>query len=127
MLQLHGPPALSAFRIQKLLGRLSALDDAVSGVDAGFMHFVDLEAPLTPQQRGVLDALLRYGPRRDPIAAGGESGLVVPRIGAVSPWSSKATDIAQVCGLKHVRRIERGVAYTVRAARPLGRQRLAQL
>jgi phosphoribosylformylglycinamidine synthase len=127
MLQLHGPPALSAFRIQKLLGRLSALDDAVSGVDAGFMHFVDLEAPLTPQQRGVLDALLRYGPRRDPIAAGAESVLVVPRIGTISPWSSKATDIAQVCGLKHVRRIERGVAYTVRAARPLGRQRLAQL
>jgi phosphoribosylformylglycinamidine synthase len=64
MLQLHGPPALSAFRIQKLLGRLNALDGAVTGVAAGFMHFVDLEAPLSAQERSVLDALLRYGPRR---------------------------------------------------------------
>ena len=87
------------------------------------MHFVDLGAPLTAQQRSVLDALLRYGPRRDPIAAGGESVLVVPRIGTISPWSSKATDIAQVCGLTQVRRIERGIAYTLRAAGPLGRQR----
>jgi phosphoribosylformylglycinamidine synthase len=127
MLQLHGPSALSAFRIHKLLTRLRALDAAVAGVDAGFRHFIDLEAPLTDAQRGVLDALLRYGPRRAAIAGGGECVLVVPRIGTISPWSSKATDIAQVCGLAAVRRIERGIAYTVRAARPLGAERLAQL
>jgi phosphoribosylformylglycinamidine synthase len=57
----------------------------------------------------------------------GEQLLVVPREGTISPWSSKATDIARVCGLDTVRRIERGIAYTVRASTPLGRGRLATL
>ena len=37
--------------------------------------------------------------------------LVVPRLGTISPWSTKATDIAQHCGLSGVLRIERGVVY----------------
>src|SRR5256885_14987296 len=53
--------------------------------------------------------------------------LVVPRSGTISPWSSKATDIARVCGLAGVRRIERGIEYRVRATRPLGSERLARL
>jgi phosphoribosylformylglycinamidine synthase len=127
MLQLYGPPALSAFRIQKLLDRLSALAADVRGVDARYVHFVDLAAPLSGAQRGVLDALLRYGPRRAGGADGGASVLVVPRIGTISPWSSKATDIARVCGLDSVRRIERGIAYQVHAPRTLGPERLARL
>src|SRR6266513_1079029 len=117
MLQIPGAPALSAFRIAKLLGRLGALEPTVTALAARFMHFAELAQ------------LLTYGPRPEaPAEAGaGECVLVVPRSGTISPWSSKATDIVRVCGLAGVRRIERGIEYRVRAARPLGSERLARL
>src|SRR6266853_1953304 len=129
MLQIPGPPALSAFRIAKLLDRLGALEPAVTGLAARFMHFAELAQPLSAPEREVLAQLLTYGPRlQAPAEAGaGECLLVVPRTGTISPWSSKATDIARVCGLAGVRRIERGIEYRVRAARPLGSERLARL
>ncbi|HYC10620.1 MAG TPA: hypothetical protein VEC10_13350, partial [Steroidobacteraceae bacterium] len=132
MLQLAGPPALSAFRLAKLLDRLSALDSAVRGLDAQFMHFADLAQPLGTDERARLAELLSYGPcqampEHGAGATGGESILVVPRIGTISPWSSKATDIARVCGLSHVRRLERGIAYRLRAVRPLESARLKRL
>ena len=129
MLQIPGPPALSAFRIAKLLGRLGALEPAVTGLAARFMHFVELAQPLSGPEREVLAQLLTYGPRLEaPAPAGaGECLLVVPRSGTISPWSSKATDIARVCGLEGVRRIERGIEYRVGAARPLGSECLARL
>ncbi|HKD54122.1 MAG TPA: phosphoribosylformylglycinamidine synthase [Steroidobacteraceae bacterium] len=119
MLQLPGPRALSAFRIAKLLERLRALSSAVTGLDARFVHFVDLAESLTGAERAILDALLSYGPR-EPLVTddSGTQVLVVPRAGTISPWSSKATDIAHVCGLGSVRRIERGIAYRVHAASP---------
>jgi phosphoribosylformylglycinamidine synthase len=132
MLQLAGSPALSAFRVAKLLERLSAVDAAVRGLEAQFMHFADLAQPLSSVERARLDELLTYGPRQA-MPAGGASGtdgeciLVVPRIGTISPWSSKATDIARVCGLSHVRRLERGIAYRLRAERPLEGARLKRL
>ena len=52
-------------------------------------------------------------------AASASRILIVPRAGTISPWSSKATDIAQVCGLRTVRRLERGIEYGLAAARPL--------
>jgi phosphoribosylformylglycinamidine synthase len=129
MLQLPGAPALSSFRLAKLLARLRALEPAVTGLDSRFIHFIDLERPLTRQELGILERLLTYGPR---IAASlkegeGEQLLVVPRPGTVSPWSSKATDIARVCGLEAVRQIERGIVYRVLAAVSLGRDRLLEL
>jgi len=129
MLQIPGPPALSAFRIAKLLGRLGALEPAVTALAARFVHFAELAQPLSAPEREVLAQLLTYGPRLTaPAEAGaGECVLVVPRSGTISPWSSKATDIARVCGLAGVRRIERGIEYRVRAARPLGSARLARL
>src|SRR5207302_428157 len=87
-------------------------------------------AKITVLEAGATVAqLLTYGPRPEaPAEAGaGECVLVVPRSGTISPWSSKATDIARVCGLAGVRRIERGIEYRVRAARPLGSERLARL
>src|SRR5215472_9122175 len=104
MLQIPGGPALSAFRIAKLLDRLSALESAVNGLDARFMHFVELAQPLAAADSAILAQLLSYGARHAAAAAdGGECLLVVPRVGTISPWSSKATDIAQVCGLGSVR------------------------
>src|SRR6185437_6725649 len=77
----------------------------------------------------ILQQLLTYGPRA-PAASQGEEGerlLVVPRAGTISPWSSKATDIAHVCGLSAVERIERGIEYRIAARAPLGPERLSQI
>jgi phosphoribosylformylglycinamidine synthase len=127
-LQLAGPPALSDFRIAKLLGRLRALEPAVAALEARFMHFVELAQPLSASEQAILAQLLIYGPRL-PAAANenGERLLVVPRAGTISPWSSKATDIAQVCGLSSVRRIERGIDYRLQAAPALGGERLRRV
>jgi phosphoribosylformylglycinamidine synthase len=129
MLLIPGAPALSSFRIAKLLARLQALQPQVTALESSFVHFVDLERELVAAERDVLVRLLTYGPRAeaDAGAARGERLLVVPREGTISPWSSKATDIARVCGLDPVRRIERGIMYTLVCSGPLGRERLAAL
>ena len=122
MLILRGSPALSQFRLQKLLEDLAAagLPDGripVSALSAEFVHLVDLGGELTPAERGVLEKLLTYGPRHAAVPPdGGTAGLtlvVAPRPGTISPWSSKATDIAHICGLAGVKRIERVIAYTI--------------
>ncbi len=127
MLRIPGAPALSAFRIAKLLERLQALEPSVSSLDACFTHFADLARPLAPAQRVVLDQLLTYGPRLPAGKLDGQSVFVVPRAGTISPWSSKATDIAQVCGLDAVLRLERGIEYRLRATRALDRAALTRL
>ena len=128
ILQLPGPTALSTFRIAKLIERLQALEPAVSALHARFMHFVELAQPLSAAQQSILAQLLSYGSRRaQPAEEPGELLLVTPRAGTISPWSSKATDIAQVCGLAGVRRIERGIAYRLQAAASLGNERLRRL
>ena len=130
MLQLPGARALSAFRIAKLLTRLATLEPAVRSLDARFIHFVDTAHPLEAGERQILERLLTYGPRPEgPSAADpvGDTLLIVPREGTISPWSSKATDIAHVCGLTAIRRIERGIEYRLLDTQPLGPERLAAL
>ena len=109
MLEIPGAPALSAFRIAKLLDRLTAIEPAVTGLAARFVHFADLSAPLSAAESAVLGQLLTYGPNLpvDAAAGEGERVLIVPRLGTISPWSSKATDIVRVCGLESVRRVLR--------------------
>ena len=113
MLELAGAPALSDFRLDKLLRALRAIDPRVDAVSARFMHFADLQRPLSDREQAVLERLLTYGPRRPAAAASGQQLLVVPRPGTISPWSSKATDIAHVCGLDAIRRLERGTEYSI--------------
>ena len=113
ILCLKGDSALSAFRLQRLQDRLKAAVGEVSGVAADYWHVTALRRALAEDERRRLGALLE---ERE---AGGEAGelfLVVPRIGTISPWSSKATDIAWNCGLEAVERIERGIAYRVTLA-----------
>jgi phosphoribosylformylglycinamidine synthase len=116
MLRLSGRPAHSQFRLDRLCVELRAVVPAVSGVASLYLHFVDLDYPLSGPQHEVLERLLTYGPSQEAGAPGGQGLLVVPRPGTISPWSSKATDIAHICGLEAVRRIERGVLYTLRRA-----------
>ncbi len=113
MLILRGSPALSPFRLQKLQQDLVAAGLPVSGLAAEFVHVVDVARELTGQERGILDQLLTYGPRRESAGIQGIAQVVVPRPGTISPWSSKATDIAHICGLTAIKRIERVVAYTI--------------
>ncbi|HYM42482.1 MAG TPA: phosphoribosylformylglycinamidine synthase [Steroidobacteraceae bacterium] len=128
MLEIPGAPALSAFRIAKLLDRLTAIEPAVRGLSARFVHFADLGQPLNEAQHGVLAQLLSYGPSLPAdSASGGARVLIVPRAGTISPWSSKATDIVRVCGLSQVRRVERGIEYRLHSAQPLAAAQLMRL
>ncbi len=108
-----GSPALSIFRQEKLFNQVQAVLPGVTQLTAHFMHFVDTDKPLTDTETEVLEKLLRYGPHMDAVSSEGKLFLVVPRAGTISPWSSKATDIAHNCSLQSVNRIERGVAYHV--------------
>ena len=122
MLILPGAPALSAFRTKKLTALVSSKIAADVDIIAEFVHFVDLNVELNQAQQSTLEELLHYGPAFDASLSGGsqheerlEQGyqlfLVTPRPGTISPWSSKATDIAHNTGLGGVKRLERGVAY----------------
>ncbi|MCC6869531.1 MAG: phosphoribosylformylglycinamidine synthase [Burkholderiales bacterium] len=117
ILTLAGRPALSPFRVAKLLRTLQEIRPGhrFLHIGAAFRHFVALNRTLTRAERGVLEALLTYGPvpGSEDAISGGTELVVVPRPGTISPWSSRATDIAQNCGLDAVQRIERGVAYRV--------------
>ncbi|HEX5093777.1 MAG TPA: phosphoribosylformylglycinamidine synthase, partial [Burkholderiales bacterium] len=114
LLQLRGARALSEFRIAKLLPQLQRVQPAIRAIQAEYRHFVELDAPLPAGGEALLERLLRYGEAPAAPAPGDTLYLVVPRIGTLSPWASKATDIAHNCGLAGVRRIERGTCYYVR-------------
>ncbi len=116
MLALRGAPALSAFRHEKLLSVLQSKVPAVTGLYGEFMHFADLAQPLSADEQKVLGQILRYGPKAQAEEPNGQLFLVVPRPGTISPWSSKATDIAHKCGLSQLKRLERGVAYYIQAS-----------
>ena len=115
MLILPGSNALSAFRNHRLLSQLQAVAPAIVGIRARFVHFIDTSAALSEADIARLGAMLTYG---EPAAEQPQDGaieafFVIPRLGTISPWASKATDIAHNCGMAHVHRIERGVAYSV--------------
>ncbi|MDT0323838.1 hypothetical protein, partial [Streptomyces millisiae] len=107
---LRGSPALSAFRITRLLALFAEKQLPVTDIYAEYMHFAELSAPLSGSEQGKLSSLLKYGPSLAEHEPFGKLILVTPRPGTISPWSSKATDIAHNCGLTQVKRIERGVA-----------------
>jgi phosphoribosylformylglycinamidine synthase len=108
-----GASALSEFRRQRLLSALLNVSGGVSALHGRFVHFVNSSAPLTVSERERVAALLTYGDRAPNAPADGQRFLVIPRLGTLSPWASKATDIARNCGLASVLRIERGVEYTL--------------
>jgi phosphoribosylformylglycinamidine synthase len=113
MLKIPGSSALSKFRIQKLLADLQAIEPAINHVSASFVHFAELENELSAADNEILLQLLAYGSDADNSnQLQGQSYYVVPRPGTISPWSSKATEIAQRCGLAIVR-LERGIEYTL--------------
>ncbi|HAS4563735.1 TPA: phosphoribosylformylglycinamidine synthase [Vibrio cholerae] len=124
---LRGSPALSEFRVNKLLTACREQQLPVIGIYAEFMHFADLKAELNPQELEKLEKLLTYGPTIQEHEPQGLLLLVTPRPGTISPWSSKATDIAHNCGLHGIKRLERGTAYYVEAETALTAAQIATL
>ena len=109
--EFEGGNALSPFRIQQILPRLQSLVPAIQGLSAHFVHWVASVEPLATADQTRLQALLTYGAPFVPVKSKASSLIVVaPRLGTVSPWASKATDIAHNCGLR-LKRIERVTAY----------------
>lgn len=117
MLILNGAVALSASRKAKLLSELAnaaelaSLESRIGDIDAQFVYFVELISPISDaEQQEKLSAILEG----EQISLGNISEnqvLITPRIGTISPWSSKATEILQRCGLSEVERVERGILY----------------
>ncbi len=115
---LRGRAALSAARSARALAKVQTIAPAATGVTARWVHLVAVARPLTAPEQAQLDQMLAYGPSDAADAAATISPAqtrvwVTPRLGTTSPWSSKATDIAHVCGLAAVQRIERAIEYTV--------------
>jgi phosphoribosylformylglycinamidine synthase len=125
MLRLRGGSALSPFRLEKLASALKTAAPQVSHIYAEYWHFCALGRDLRANEIAILEKLLKYAPeevsrislegaaKRHVEHAAGELLLVLPRPGTISPWSTKATDIAHRCGLEAVDRIERGVAFYI--------------
>ncbi len=132
MLILRGAAALSAFRLAKLAQKLLDLHSEIRLLHTEYVHFAELNSPLSTEQQGILDQLLSYGPKT---VGGGLKGvpgdarllLVVPRPGTISPWSSKATDIAHNSGLKQLVRLERGISFYLAMPADLSAEQLGKL
>jgi phosphoribosylformylglycinamidine synthase len=114
MLELPGQPALSNFRLAKLTRVLKRADERLDSVEARFVYLVDTSARLSKKDRSRLDALLLSGDKPGKLGRAARRLYVVPRPGTISPWSSKATDIAKACDIDAVERIERGICYALK-------------
>ncbi|MBN2372044.1 MAG: phosphoribosylformylglycinamidine synthase [Vicinamibacteria bacterium] len=113
MLRLRGGAALSKFRLDKLNALVRSIRPGFAVASALHWHFIEIDREPSPEERAILERLLCYGNPAPRDEARERLFLVTPRPGTISPWSSKATDIARQCGLTAVRRIERGTAYRV--------------
>ncbi len=109
MLQIYGDSPFSRFRSDKLLSELQAVAPEIASFNARYIHFVALDESLSGEQQAMLEDLL--GSTGKSAGSGDLSVWVVPRIGTISPWSSKAKDIAHHCGLQSVQGLERGIQY----------------
>ena len=119
ILKLQGPSALSDFRRGRLLAALQTAEPTVTELDARYVHLVETSGELDSAARERLQSILEYGQMPGASLDGNLEYLIVPRLGTLSPWSSKATDIAHHCRLESVLRIERGMHYTIQTAASL--------
>ena len=106
MIVLEGLPALSPFRRERLQARLSAIAPDLRLLGAWFTYWVAPEAGASPDPL-VLQRILQAAGERQPLADGAVSRFVLPRLGTISPWASKATELLHGARLP-VQRVERG-------------------
>lgn len=126
MLTYKGVSALPLFRKQQLLKQLKIIQPSIKNISAEYMHFVDSTENLNPKDNKRLKQLLDYGEKfKDPRTK--HSIIIIPKIGTISPWSSKATDIARNSELNSVMRIERGTIYYLETDQPPQMHSIANL
>lgn len=113
--ELQGGRALSDFRARRALEALAKVCPQVEAVSGRFVHFVHAERELSETEKSRLASLLDYEDAAEDVRAD-LSFMVVPRLGTISPWASKATDIARNCGIDPVLRVERGTVYQIALA-----------
>ncbi len=116
MLSLRGSVALSPFRLSKTMESLRASAPNIKSISTEFMHFAFSHATFSADEQAKLAQILTYGPKDSTHDQQGDLFLVTPRIGTISPWASRATDIAKNCGLEHLLRLERGIVYYVQTS-----------
>ncbi len=116
MLIIRGSQAFLDSRLNALRQNLVLAGLPVQGLSADFVHLVATVGVLSAENRSVLEQILTYGPTRTARSLNGLLKIVAPRLGTISPWSSKASDIARICGLDAVERIERVVAFAIDTA-----------
>ena len=116
MLMLAGQAALSGFRLARRLESLQRIDGRVTGLEARYQYLVDVDGEPGDALRARLHDLLLADDPVFSFADGAYELLVAPRPGTISPWSSKATDIARACGLDSVRRVERATCHALQCS-----------
>ncbi len=127
MLELLGQTALSDFRVAKLTRSLKRVNESVESLQASYVYFVATNQDLSSKERTRLNALLLSGDKPLKPKKGATTLYVVPRPGTISPWSSKATDIAKACDIGAVDRIERGVCYALKFTGKVSADELTEL
>jgi len=113
MLTLQGADALSQFRSDKLATTMARNGISPTAIHAHYIHIAEVAKTWSKTETEQLARLLNHEPDLFDKHAADSLFLVVPRIGTISPWSSKATDIAALCGIKDLTRLERGIAYHI--------------
>ncbi len=121
-----GISALSEFRRTKLLKQLQAIQPEIQDVSAEYIHFVSTNRASAIGEDDRLEKLLTYDTPYENVRTD-NLVLVTPRLGTISPWSSKATDIAINCGLAHINRIERAKAFYIVSKNPIDVQKIQNL
>lgn len=116
--ELNGARALSDFRAARLLAALQRVSSNVEAVSGRFVHFVHTSRELTEAEKTRLGSLLDYGDAAEDVR-GDVTFMVVPRLGTISPWASKATDIVKNCGIEGVMRVERGTVFSLQTSASL--------
>ena len=111
MISFHsGIQALRKFKVNSLNERINVLIPNLELIGTEFIHFIESNKKLNQANKKTLDKLLNYSPEVD-LENSNYKITIAPRIGTISPWSSKATDICKLCGLSNISRLERGINY----------------
>lgn len=127
---MFGTAAFSTMKCQKFLELLQKRISSISHIEARYIHLVDAGPELSDEESTLLASLLGYGEDRRNDSVKSEFKLVktvLPRLGTISPWSSKAQDILRNCGLSAVGRLERGIEFQIFSAHVLGAAQVALL
>ena len=113
IIHIAGGPAYSEFRKEKLLGKLQTINKQIKDIHSEYIHIVWCEKKITENDKATLEKILHYGPKAHTLKFKHNAIITMPRPGTISPWASRATDIANHCGLYDIKRIERAVAVYV--------------